>query len=177
MAKKVKNNWFNRIFCHSDVQDAIENVAKVKKIISEAPDFIQAIGDVRIDKNNPGECIITGCTSLLGLLDIHKRAWSEGFQCENLGPDRYGMFRTESIQNMTEAEVFLGNCYGLWTNTLSFWETTKDEGLTSGGFEIYSYCTVYQIILRQYKSLLISGIRNMENKAQATLKEFTLLGY
>lgn len=177
MAKKVKNNWFNRIFRHSDVQDAIENVAKAKKIISEAPDFIQAIGDVRVDKNNPGECIITGCTSLLGLLDVHRRVWKEGFQCEKLGPDRYGIFRTESISNMTADEVFLGNCYGLWIKPLSLWETTKDEGLTGGNFEIYRYCTVYQIILRQYKLCLISGIRNMEDEAQATLKEFTLLGY
>ena len=42
-------------------------------------------------------------------------------------PDQYGMFRTSNIATMSMDDVFLGNIYGLWTHTLTYWLTCNDE--------------------------------------------------
>lgn len=88
---------------------------------------------------------INNSNSLLELLECHKFAWSQGFQNKNLGPNKYGMFRTNSIPEMTPEEVYLGNIWGLWTQNIPFWESCNDE-------------KVYKIIFNQYQRLLKSNI-------------------
>lgn len=73
---------------------------------------------------------------------IHIRIWGSGIHHENFGPDKYGIFRTDDIMTMSKTQVFLGNINGLWTETLPFWKGSDNE----------------QIVLNQYKRILISGL-------------------
>lgn len=81
------------------------------------------------------------------LLALHKLLWALGLRNKNLGPDRYGMFRTSNILSMTPDEVFLGNFNGYFTHPIPVWEEGRDgnEGL-------------YQEILSQYRKHLISNL-------------------
>lgn len=58
--------------------------------------------------------------------------------------DKYGMFRTSNIATMSTDEVFLGDIY-LWTHTLTFWLSCKDEDAVSK-------------ITNQYYRQVLSGI-------------------
>ena len=60
-------------------------------------------------------------------------------------PDKYGMFRTSNIATMSMDEVFLGDIYGLWTHSLSFWLSYQDEDAVSE-------------ITNQYYHQVLSGI-------------------
>lgn len=78
---------------------------------------------------------------------IHKQlgemhlAWSIA-----ICPDKYGMFRTSNIATMSMDEVFLGDIYGLWTHTLTFWLSCQDEDAVSK-------------ITNQYYQQVLSGIK------------------
>lgn len=82
--------------------------------------------------------------SLYFLLNIHKLIWALGLRNRNIGPDKFGMFRTDDIIKMTSKEVYLGNIHGLFTRTLSDWSNNSKEE--------------YQIVLEQYKNHLISNL-------------------
>lgn len=69
-----------------------------------------------------------------------KLAWNRA-----ICPNSYGMFRTSDIANMTMDEVFLGDIAGLWTHTLNYWLSCKDEDAIS-------------IITDQYYQQVKSGI-------------------
>lgn len=68
-------------------------------------------------------------------------AWSSA-----ICPDKYGMFRTSNIATMSMDEVFLGDIYGLWTHTLTFWLSYQDEDTVSK-------------ITNQYYQQVLSGIK------------------
>ena len=85
---------------------------------------------------------ISNAGSLMDLFDIHKRMWAEGLRHANIGPDEFGMFRTDDILMMKPSEVYLGNVYGLWTAPLNEWIGTKDE----------------HIIREQYRNHLSSNV-------------------
>lgn len=78
---------------------------------------------------------------------IHKQlggmhlAWSIA-----ICPDKYGMFRTSNIATMSMDEVFLGDIYGLWTHTLTFWLSYQDEDAVSK-------------VTNQYYQQVLSGIK------------------
>lgn len=74
----------------------------------------------------------------LGALDL---AWSPA-----ICPDKYGMFRTKCIGTMSMDEVFLGDIYGLWTHTLTYWLSCQDEDAVSK-------------ITNQYYQQVLSGIK------------------
>lgn len=120
---------------------------------------------------------INKCGSLEELLSIHKEAWIVGFQNENLGPDKYGMFRTESIPTMQPSEVFLGNICGLFTHAIPFWEKRKSQPYGYNGFNINPKTRLYDIVLNQYKRLLISNIEYIWNKAEQLLVVYKKAGY
>lgn len=46
---------------------------------------------------------------------------------DNSGRNKYGMNRTDPFETVTPDKVFLGNVFGLWTKTVAYWVTTKDE--------------------------------------------------
>ena len=175
--KEIKNNLWNRLFHAKDVKANVELKSRLQKLVNLAPDFISRIGYVSYQEGDEDSARVTGSTSLMELLSIHKELWDAGFQNENLGPCHYGMFRTESIPDMKPDEVWLGNIYGLFTKNVPFWEKYKDEGKTGGGFVIYEYLTVYQIVLSQYKRLLSSNVKAIEKNAAEQLEELKRLGY
>ena len=89
--------------------------------------------------------------NLYELLELHKKAWELGYRNRNLAPDKFGMFRTKDIAEMHPNEVFLGGIYGLFTHPIPFWETNKNDDGTD--------INTYDIVLNQYKQLLISNIQ------------------
>lgn len=86
----------------------------------------------------------------LGALDL---AWSPA-----ICPDKYGMFRTECIGTMSMDEVFLGDIYGLWTHSLTFWLSYQDEDAVSK-------------VTNQYYQQVLSGIKaeieELDNKIRS----------
>jgi len=85
-------------------------------------------------------------SSLSMLFNIHKILGRNNL-CNNpyLAPNKYGVFRTNCIAIMDESEVFLGNIQGLWTFSLPYWESCKDEDAK-------------EIVTSQYRQLLQQGI-------------------
>ena len=150
---------------------------KLLKLVEIAPEFIARIGDVTYEEKDKNSARVVGAKTLMEILSLHKELWHAGFQNVNLGPDSCGMFRTESISTMKPEEVFLGNIWGLFTKNIPFWEQSKKEGKTGGGYTIYEYLTVYQIILGQYKRLLSSNVQGIAKDAEKELKELRKLGY
>lgn len=78
---------------------------------------------------------------------IHKQlgtmhlAWSI-----TICPDKYGMFRTSNIATMSTDEVFLGDIYGLWTHSLTYWLSSENDEAVS-------------IVTNQYYQQVLSGIK------------------
>ena len=68
-------------------------------------------------------------------------AWSPA-----ICPDKYGMFRTSNIATMSTDEVFLGDIYGLWTHSLTYWLSSKNDEAVS-------------IVTNQYYQQVLSGIK------------------
>lgn len=157
-----KNNLLNRIFFKREVEENEED-ALLQNLLAEN-----------------GACIINEiekCDSLGELLSIHKSAWTLGFQNENLGPDKYGMFRTENIPTMQPSEVFLGNICGLFTHAIPFWEERKSQPYGYNGFNMNPKISLYDIVLDQYKRLLISNIKDIWCEAERLLVVYKKAGY
>lgn len=175
--ENIKNTTWNRLFHKKEVKANAELKTQSQKLIDEAPGFIERIGYVTFNENDKDSARVTGLTSLLDVLNIHKEVWAAGFHNNGICPDKHGYFRTDDIETMTPDEVFLGDIYGLWTKNIPFWEQYKDEGKTGGGFNIYEYLTVYQIILRQYKGQLTFNIKAIAKKAEEDVEKLSALGY
>lgn len=152
-----KNNLWNRIFFKEEVRKNMKDAELQLTLSKNGARIINAVEK---------------CDSLEELLSIHKEAWIIGFQNENLGPDKYGMFRTESIPTMKPEEVFLGNIWGLWTHAIPFWEERKLQP-----FGIDPEISQYDIILDQYKQLLYSNLSYIWCKAETLLVTYKKTGY
>ena len=172
-----KNTLWNRIFHTKEVKANGELEQKLQNLIKLAPNFISKIGEVTYQEGDVNSARVTGSTSLMELISLHKELWGAGFQNKNLGPDPYHMFRTQSIPTMEPEEIFLGDIYGLYTKNIPFWEKFKNEGKISGGYPIYEYLTVYQIVLNQYKELLSGNVSTIYKNAKKKLEELKKLGY
>ena len=98
---------------------------------------------------------------------LHKRIWRKGFRNANLGPDKYGMFRTKDINLMTINEVYIGGIYGLNTRTIAQWEDSKEEPTQ----------TCYDIVLCAYKRLLKSNIIALADNAKLLVAEYQQNNY
>ena len=95
---------------------------------------------------------------------LHKRIWRKGFRNANLGPDKYGMFRTKDINLMT---INKGGIYGLNTRTIAH---SKEEPYDSEQ-------TCYDIILCSYKRLLKSNIIALADNAKLLVAEYQQNNY
>lgn len=157
-----KNNLLNRTFFKEEIRKNMKD-AELQLTLSK--------NGARIINT------IEKCDSLEELLSIHKSAWTLGFQNENLGPDKYGMFRTESIPTMKPEEVFLGDIWGSFTHTISFWEEHKPQSYGCNDFNMDPEISPYGIALDQYKRLLISNIEDIWNKAEQLLVVYKKAGY
>lgn len=79
---------------------------------------------------------------------LHIKIWANGIRNRNIGPDQYGMFRTDDILLMNKSEVYLGNIWGLNTGSILFWEQHPEELPT---------------VIKQYKNHLISNLNAIKN--------------
>lgn len=157
-----KNNLWNRIFFKEEVRKNKEDAELQLTLSKNGARIINAIEK---------------CDSLYELMNIHKEAWIIGFQNENLGPDKYGMFRTENIPTMQPSEVFLGGIWGLFTHAIPFWEERKSQPYGCNDFNMDPEISLYGIVLDQYKRLLISNIEDIWNKAERLLVVYKKKGY
>ena len=101
---------------------------------------------------------IANAKTLVELLDNHKWAWKLGYRNINLGPCSYGMFRAESIEKLDVDNVYLGNIWGLWTNTIRFWNSHSTELMGTNGFGVNPNTKIYDLIMNQYRTLLRKNI-------------------
>lgn len=135
---------------------------------------------IYVKQRETGQSIINAikdCDSLISLMYIHKDAWGSGFQNKNIAPCSYGIFRTSDILTMVPCEVFLGGIYGLNTNPIPFWEAHKNDKYGCNGFGIDKNDSLYEIVLNQYKNLLLYNIRYMLKVADMNCPYYKGCGY
>lgn len=137
--KKVKNNLWNKIF-HKKALNEYKQWKKVAEAILGW--YKQLDEDLR------------RATTLQSLINIHKKAWEIGYQSLGLAPCPWGMFRCKDISELTLDNLYLGDIWGLWTNSGKFWEENKSETMAGNGFGIPEDKLVYDIIVGQYKNHL-----------------------
>ena len=141
--KKVRNNLWNRIFRSK----ALKEYQGWKKTAESIIGWNKQL--------NEG---LRRASSLQALINIHKHAWNIGYRNSNLEPCAWGMFRCESIPELTLDTLYLGDIWGLWTNTGQFWEEHKDETMAGNGFGIDPNKKCYDLIMQQYRQHLRSNI-------------------
>lgn len=85
----------------------------------------------------------------------------EGIQAHirKAGREQYGWNRTGKGEMVTDERVFLGNIYGLFTKTVAFWKTTKnDEKGEFGGFSGMEHLNCYDVVSRQATNFIKSHL-------------------
>ena len=158
--KILKENLWNKCF-HRDI--LAEQKAKYNQALALRgffPEIMQRLKD---------------CNDLIVLLNIHKDAWLKGYRNENLGPCRYGMFRTKDIMDMKPEEVFLGDIYGLWTNPITEWEQHRSDTMAGNGWGIDPNIRVYDLICGQYRRILKANIIKLRDEALAYIIDYELV--
>ena len=90
---------------------------------------------------------VSRCDNLLELFSLHRQIWDSGIRNANIGPNEFGMFRTEDISRMKPDEVFLGNIFGLFTLPLPEWIGRPEE----------------PIITQQYRNHLLSNVKQQQS--------------
>jgi len=155
--KVLKDNLFNRIFRGKRLQEQQRKFIATSLYLEKATGFERAI---------------VNCDSLLKMLSIHKDMWGSGFKDNSIGPDHDGMFRCEDIPSMKPEEVFLGNIYDLWTLPIPEWESQRNALIGENSFLINPGTTVYQIILDQYRGVLLSNLRYMTREKRRWLEAY-----
>lgn len=115
-----------------EAEEELENERR-SKILSYIPKFIDELKDA--------EC-------LAEIYILHLQIWAAGIRNHNIGPDQFGMFRTDDIITMKPDEVYLGGVFGLNTHTLPFWEDRRGSDPEA-----------YKTVLAQYQTHLISNLQ------------------
>lgn len=152
-----KNNWFNRTFHSKEVVANQAEATKQTALYTKRHEILKEI---------------EAATTLEQLLDLHKKAWKEGYQNANIGPCSCGIFRTENIETMRPEEVYLGGIWGLFTKSIPFWEDFKEDYYGSNGFGIEPKTKLYDIIMRQYRRHLKSNISSIAANAKLLIDEY-----
>ena len=145
------NNLFNRIFHKKELAELKKQALIYKKQLEYGVQIIAAIHK---------------CDSLTKLVELHKLAWANEFKNENLAPQRYGMIRSNSIEELTPNQVFLGGIWGLNTYSIPFWEEYKGHKYGYNGFGLDPNTDLYTLILNQYKGLIVSNVQSLYQKAK-----------
>jgi hypothetical protein len=152
--KKVKNNFWNRIF-HPK---ALKEYKEWKKVANSIIGWNKQLNED-----------LTRAKTLQDLINIHKHAWQIGYDNPNIAPCHWGMFRCNSIPELTLDTLYLGDIWGLWTNNGTFWENHKDETMAGNGFGIDPNRKVYDLIMQQYRQHLRSNINAIFNSTTKDL--------
>lgn len=150
-----KYNIWNKIFHKRELNKNIEDYKLQQGLVNSYECWLTKIDNA----NTLSECMI-----------LHKRIWRKGFRSANLGPDKYGIFRTKDINLMTINEVYIGGIYGLNTLTIAQWEDAKEVPYDSTQ-------TCYDIVLCAYKGLLKSNIIALANNAKLLVAEYQQNNY
>ena len=143
------NNLFNRIFHKKELAELKKQALIYKKQLEYGVQIIAAIHK---------------CDSLTKLVELHKLAWANEFKNENLAPQPYGMIRSNSIEELTPSQVFLGGIWGLNTYPIPFWEEHKGRKYGCNGLDPNT--DLYTLILNQYKGLIESNVQSLYQKAK-----------
>ena len=154
--KVLKENFFNRIFRRKKLQKQRDEKVRLMSTIEQINLYIPKLQE---------------CQDLNEMLQLHKNMWRDGIKSRMIGPNEYGIFRCKDIEKMTPEDVYLGNVYGLWTKNIPEWYKTKNEPYGANVLGIESSTTLYQIVLHQYRSILISNIKMIKQQAIDRLKE------
>lgn len=157
--KKLKTKFISlymNIFHRKEMKRQLRQLHKLRMIIKDADDYTD---------------LLLSSEDLKELLFLHKNLWRNGLQNANIGPNKYGMFRTENIETMKDEEVFLGDIYGIRTANIPFWEENKNEPYGVNGFGIDPKKPLYDIIVRQYREHLLSNIKEIKRTAEQDLSK------
>ena len=152
--KKIKDNWWNRIFHHKTLEAWNQEAKKFRKIIGWYKNIIEELNEAK---------------SLEEILSVHKHAWEVGFRNINIAPCEWGMFRTHDILQMQPSEVYLGGIWGLTTKNIPFWNDNREETMAGNGFGIDDNKLIYDIIMQQYRNHLRSNFQAIRRDASNTL--------
>lgn len=152
----MKNNLWNKIFRRKKLQEFLKKCEESRQIIGFYTELEQKVKNALI---------------LSDLLTVHKEAWKLGFRNVNLGPCKWGMFRTEDILTMTPSEVYIGGIYGLVTQNIPFWEKHKDEDMSCNGFGIDENTKIYDLLMDRYRGILSSNFKAIKERAVEFLVE------
>lgn len=153
----IKENIWNKLTKSAAIEQQHKMLNHYKKLVEKSEAYMKRLTD---------------CQSLLELLKIHKELWAAGYQNKNLGPNPYGMFRTDYISTMTPNEVFLGNIFGLVTFSIAYWEKDHTSMFGMNMYGIPATTTYYEIVLRQYKQLLKSNVKSLVCFAEQYIREY-----
>lgn len=153
---KKKNLW-NKIFHKKVIKEQQALYEKFKRMSGFYSDIHHGILNAK---------------TLTSLIEIHKMAWKIGYRNENLAPCPWGMFRTKNIMTMSPNEVYLGDIWGLWTNTVSFWDEHAELKMGDNGFGIDPEEKIYNLIMSQYRSLLKSNVNYLRSEADKFIYEY-----
>ncbi len=149
--KKVKDNWWNRLF-----HQKLIRMQHIRDKLKKAEFYIQQIQQ---------------CQELRELLVLHRQLWKDGFRKGNVRPNMYGMFRTTNIAHMQAEEVYLGNIYGLWTFSIPDWERMKGKPVGINAWGIPEDTPLGQIIAGQYRDILLSSMKAMRMELETIRNE------
>lgn len=152
--KRIKDNLWNRLFHSKKLEAYKEWKEKANAIIGWNKQLNEDLMRAK---------------TLQDLIDVHKYAWQVEYQNSNLAPCPWGMFRCKSIPELTLDTLYLGDIWGLWTNTGKFWEEHKDETMDGNGFGINPEKKVYDLIMQQYRQHLRSNINSIANNTAKEL--------
>jgi hypothetical protein len=141
--KKIRNNIWNKIFHPKKLKAYKEWKEKAHSIIGWNKQL------------NEG---LRRASSLQELINVHKHAWEIGYNNSGISPCPWGMFRCNSIPELTLDNLYLGDIWGLWTNSGKFWEEHRDENIGTNSFGIDPTKKIYDLIMEQYKFHLKSNI-------------------
>ncbi len=155
VVKVRRETLWNRIFHHKELREQETQRICAQRIIDTADQFLD-------DLQN--------CNELRGLIYIHRECWKAGFNNKNLSPNEHGMFRTKDIAEMKAEEVYLGDMYGLWTFNVPAWEKQKDKPYGINNWGIMPDTTVYQLVVNQYRKLLMLNIMSIKREKEKLLK-------
>lgn len=102
--------------------------------------------------------------SLYSLMNIHKAMWREGLRHEALGPDRYGMFRTDRIEDMILSDIHLGGIDGIPARSAQEFEYQGFKYANQNGSpDASNHTDSYRTVCRQYRDHLASVLREMRS--------------
>lgn len=124
-----------------------KNLQKVRELRHSYDKISQKLAFL---KNYEGELeAIHGTVNFDALISIHKGMFFHHCLPVKCGADPFGMYRVESIADISKNNIYLGGINGLFTHTISEWQSTCKEG----SVELHE-------VYNQYWWQLLSNVRD-----------------